>query len=173
MRNDGRDEFDEILDSALASYCARQPLPGIEQRVIARLPRAKQRDAWVRWMVPAPVLAAVLVIMAYWIKPEARHVDCRRASYRQGAIAAATRSSRREKDTRLHRAHAAQPSVVKAAVFPAPSPPTAEERALMQLAVLDPEILQNAQISQHRRSQPLMVERINIPPLQSSDSMED
>jgi hypothetical protein len=54
-----------------------------------------------------------------------------------------------------------------------PSPLTPEERALIQLAASNPEVLENVQISQKQRNQPLTVEPIDIPPLEKSDSLED
>ena len=172
MRNDGPDELDRILDSALASYSARQPWPGMEQRVIARLPRAKQRNIWLRWMIPAPVLAAVLTMIVYWVKPEAARVNVPQRvvesmapveHYVQPPPTTVVR-----KAARVRKSHTVQP-----AVFPIPSPLTAEERALIQLAASNPEVLENAQVSRQQSNQPLTVEPIDIQPLEKSDSLED
>jgi hypothetical protein len=178
MRSESHDELDQILDSALAGYSARQPWPGIDERVIARLRGQKRQDAWLRWVVPVPVLAAIVMIIAYLVEPEARHVNVappvvqrpvpveRHDEQPQPAAIIA-------KVPPLHRAPAIRPNVLKAPVFPAPSPLTAEERALIQLAASNPEVLQNAQISRQHGNEPLTVQPINIPPLENSGAMED
>ena len=116
-------------------------------------------------------------MVAYWAKPEAPRVNVPQrvvqstvpvehdAQTQPAAVVA--------KVLRPPRAPEAQPSVAKAAVFPTPSPLTAEERALMQLAASNPAVLQNVHISQQRRNQPLTVEPIEIRPLENSDSLED
>ena len=177
MRNDDRDELDRILDSALASYCAAQPRPGIEQRVIAGLSGAKQHERWVRWLTPVPVLALALAIVAYWPSAQPPRVNVPRR------VVQSTAPAERDADLQpvpatakavgFRKPRAVQPAVEKAAVFPMPSPLTAEERALMRLAASNPEILQNVQISHQQRNQPLTVEPIKIAPLEKSDSMED
>jgi hypothetical protein len=176
MTNDDRYELDRILDTALVSYCAQQPRPGIEQRVIAGLFGTKQHESWVRWLIPVPVLAGVLAIVAYWPDAEPTRVKVPQRVV-QG-------TARAEPDAHLpvpvqakavvsRKRRAMQPVVEKAAVFPMPSPLTAEERALMRLAASNPDVLQNVQVWQQQRNQPLTVEPIKIAPLEKSDLMED
>jgi hypothetical protein len=172
MRNDGPDELDRILDSALASYSERQPWPGIEQRVIARLPRAKQRNVWLRWMIPVPVLAGVLTMVVYWVKPETSRVN---VPQRIVESTAPVKHYVQPQPTTVAKklARVRKSPTVRPVVFPLPSPVTAEERALIQLAAANPEVLENAQVSWQQSNQPLIVEPIDIPPLEKSDSLED
>jgi hypothetical protein len=177
MRIDDRNELDQILDSALASYSARHPWPGIEQRVINRLSQAKPRERWLRWVVPAPVLAGTLAIVAYWFRPEAPHANVP-GRVVQSTVALESEIQPRTsasvaRAVRVHRPPSLRPRAAKAAVFPAPSPLTAEERALMQLAVSNPEVLQHAQISRQQWNRPLTMESINIPPLENGESLEN
>jgi hypothetical protein len=175
MQRDDHDELDRILNGALATYSVRQPWPGIEQRVLGRIPQPGSCDAWMRRAVWVPVLTALVVVVAYWvsaatpraivpqrsaqIKPDVRHV--------QAAPATTAAKQVRRVVGRVRRIRP------KAPIFPTPSPLTAEERALLRIAVSDPLILQAAVDFQRQSSQPLTVEPINIPPLANGNSMED
>jgi hypothetical protein len=171
MRVDSHDELDQILDSALASYCAQQPRPGIEQRVIARLLQPAMRRHWLRWVVPVPALAGLLLI-TYWIKPSASPASTPQYVVRKEPVKRDLQPSPATTVAQAapgRKVRVMRPSVVKAAVFPTPSPLTEEERVLVQLAASAPELLHSVQIDRQHWNQPLTVEPINIPPLDSPD----
>jgi hypothetical protein len=121
-------------------------------------------------MIPVPVLAGVLAVV-YWVKPDAARVDVPQRIVESTAPVELYVQPR--PTTVARKAARVRKSQVQPAVFPMPSPLTPEERALIQLAASNPEVLENVQISQKQRNQPLTVEPIDIPPLEKSDSLED
>ena len=120
------DELDRLIDAALAA-----PPAGVHlaTRVLARVESAPQRGFW-RWILPcaAASTAAVVVAIAVWPDPPLppapsqgvrvlRSIPLRLARpVPAAALAAQLRRSPRS------------------ATFPAPSPLSAEERALLRLA---------------------------------------
>jgi hypothetical protein len=73
MTNRKQDEFDRMLDAALAKYAAVEPRTGLEERVLANL-RAEQArvpdDAWWRWSAIAAVAAVIVVAMALSLRSD-------------------------------------------------------------------------------------------------------
>jgi hypothetical protein len=61
------DEFDDVLDAALAKYAAAEPRAGLDERVLANLraerARVTERACW-RWSIVAPLAAIVIVALA-------------------------------------------------------------------------------------------------------------
>jgi hypothetical protein len=165
--NERNDELDRILNSALAAYSAQEPRPGLEQRVIAGLRPVNKRYHWLRWAIPVPVLAGVLLMIVYWEKPAvAPPVSMpRQPSIAKSDVPAVVAKPARVRRTRRRPA--------KAPVFPSPTAPTPEERALAQLAGSNPQILQEVSLWQRRQSEPLTVEPIKIPPLTNGDLQEN
>jgi len=73
MTNGKQDEFDRMLDAALAKYAAVEPRTGLEERVLASL-RAEQArvpdHAWWRWSAMAAVAAAIVVAVALSLRSD-------------------------------------------------------------------------------------------------------
>jgi hypothetical protein len=172
MRND----LDEILDSGLATYLPREPWPGIEERVIARVARAKRSGSWFRWAIPVPVLAGGLAILLRLAGPEAPRVAVQPPA--AASVVHAVRNvqppaSAAARPARRLSAPAKGHDIARLTVFPSPSVLNEQERALVQLAVSNPEVLRDAIRSWEERNQPLTVEPISIPPLENGNSMEE
>src|SRR5688572_29212603 len=164
MRNEWDEEQDRILDSALATYSAPDPRPGLEKRVVAKLLWQSPRHAWPRWAVAVPMLAGMLAIVAYWIRPAAPHASAPQRVAQSALptkhIVQARPATAVAKAVRPRGASASRPGLPKASAFPSPSPLTAEERALVRLAVGNPGVLQNALASGQQLNQPLTVKPI-------------
>ncbi len=58
------DEFDELLDRALGSYSAGEPLAGLEGRVLVRVRGSRRRELHWSWMAAAVCL--VIVVGGGW-----------------------------------------------------------------------------------------------------------
>jgi hypothetical protein len=73
MTNGKQDEFDRMLDAALAKYAAVEPRTGLEERVLANL-RAEQArvpdHAWWRWSAIAAVAAVIVVAVALSLRSD-------------------------------------------------------------------------------------------------------
>jgi hypothetical protein len=82
------DEFDNILDDAMAEYRDAEPLAGVEGRVLRRLAeRTKRRRAWWGWSLAAG-LAMALLAVASWFElrdPPYRTLPTYQASTEQPA----------------------------------------------------------------------------------------
>src|SRR5579864_4932159 len=64
--NGEQDEFDRVLDAALAKYTAAEPRAGLEERVLANLRGEQARvpdRVWWRWSAVAAVAAVAAVIV--------------------------------------------------------------------------------------------------------------
>lgn len=164
MRDSMQDDLDRALDSALATYGAHEPRPGIERRVLARLTPATRSNRWLRWAAAVPVLAGALAVVANWSAPEVRRVE-QATAVRPAAPAV--------RQVEVQRVRPVRHRIAKPRVFPTPASPTREELALMRLAVSNPEVLQYAAVSAERRSEPVTVEPLSIPPLADGGDMED
>jgi hypothetical protein len=162
------DEFDNILDDALAEYRDAEPLSGLESRVLRRVQeQPSRRRAWWGWSLAAGLAMALLAVAA-WFElrdPPYRPLPTYQASTEQAA-AQPSHNLRTEKDliadlekvrrdysetfpadTLKQKRRASSKSTPVLAVssrgeqFPAPAPLTSEERALLALAHSDPEAL--------------------------------
>lgn len=145
-----RDEFDDLLDSALASYGAAEPRPGLERRVLNTVLAAPKPFRFPRWIYAIPVLAPVLFLL----------ID-RKESPRPTPPATATQTVttpeiKRAADTPARRKHIRARSAPRPNAFPSPSPLTREERAALQLLARAPE--QAAGFAFDTTIQPIRVE---------------
>ena len=151
-----RDELDNLIDGALSTYSAAEPLAGLEQRVLDRVRLAEARRRRWRWglvmAVPA-VAAAVFVILAPRPKPEPPPV----AAVAPPAIVLPTGPEPiAPKPRRIVR----KPELPKRNLFPTMSPLTREERLLVQLAQSNPELLLAKPVDE------IEIKPIEIAPLQ-------
>jgi hypothetical protein len=177
------DEFDQVLDDALAEYREAEPLAGLEERVLqrVRLQTDQRRRLWWRW-IATPVAAAVLLI-AVWIgvRDRTRHevvapsVLQKQAPIESPQPSINTHADNRQLPNRTPGAKtAARSTPVPAPVqlpsreparmperFPSPAPIKPEERMLVALATTHPEIL----MDQPATGQQIVIDLINIKPL--------
>jgi hypothetical protein len=179
------DEFDQLLDGALAEYREAEPLAGLEDRVLQRLrlQTEQRRKLWWRWSAIAAA-AAALVIVA-WIgmadrtrqdaaapsvvqkqatpaEPQPPTVDTRAAnqqpaSKRTPGAQAASHSAPVPASMQLVNT---QPAPMRER-FPSPAPLKPEERMLLALVTTRPEILTD----KPGDDKEIVIDPINIKPL--------
>ena len=150
-----RDELDNLIDGALATYSTAEPVGGIEQRVLDRVRLAEARRRRWRWglVLTVPAVAAVLVIFAP--KPQPAPVPVAVAT--PPAIVLPTGPEPiAPKPRRIVR----KPELPKRNLFPTMSPLTTEERLLVQLAQSNPELLLAKPVDE------IEIKPIEIAPLQ-------
>jgi hypothetical protein len=73
LTNGEQDEFDRVLDAALAKYTAAEPRAGLEERVLANLRAEEARvpdHAWWRWSAVATVAVVIVVVLALSLKSD-------------------------------------------------------------------------------------------------------
>jgi hypothetical protein len=135
MASEESKSLDRILDQALRSYAAQEPRAGLEKRVLARM--GSRRRGW-RW-VAALAAATATAAMVLWVREPAPV-----AHPPSGGPAVVARMERVEPATppvpvrapvAAPRQKRAKPPLPRREVFPSASPMTAEERALVRLAL--------------------------------------
>jgi hypothetical protein len=177
------DEFDQVLDDALAEYCEAEPLAGLEDRVLQRLrlqtePRLK---LWWRWS--AITAAAVALVIAAWIglgdrtrqdfrKPsvvqkqvpaveaQSPQVDARTA-YEHPASKRTPVAKATSHKTPVPVAQASRELAPMRGQFPSPAPLKPEDRMLLALAKTHPELL----MEERGEDKEIVIAPINIKPL--------
>lgn len=183
MRNEG-DELDNLIDRALPGYASAEPLHGLEDRVLKRVQAAgaARRGQWSRWLafaIPAAIalLIAGIALRMDWrgqepvtttqvesppepwpLAPEPQQSPVQPARPPAPTPAMATKPP----------PPAPPPPLPKEERFPAPTPLTSEERVLIAWARQSP--IEAAQVFgelQNRGIEPIEVQPIEIPPLQS------
>jgi hypothetical protein len=175
MRNNDRDELDDLIDGALSGYSDASPLEGLEERVLYRIHSAPgvRRAPWPRRLAfAAPALAALLlavVVQRPWWNPlpPAPNPAPIHAALNPQPPAPLPRP-------RIHpsRALPKQPS------FPSPVPMTDEERALAAWAGRAPQEFSQAFAVLRKRNeepvaiQPLAIQALLIEPLPSDGANE-
>ena len=192
MKDDN--EFDRVLDDALAEYRAAEPLAGMEHRVLQRVRmQAERRKAWLRCSAFAACAATLAV--AAWIglhsrgrpeivpaqpttaqqqKPpvglqpsnENTHAANRGPAPRRVLIAKAMLSRRPNIPGQPAPARTEQAPIGQQ--FPSPTPLSSQERALLALAQSHPEVLRRLPSNQDDRE--IAIAPINIQPLVSKTS---
>ncbi len=175
MRNDGRDELDEVIDRALAGYSAAAPLEGLEERVLARARRAGRPRRW-PWVYGlgfalAAAAAAVIVVIAWWPAPVAppkpRPAESARNLVVNPPVAGGGVRRVAQRKSRVRRAARPLP---KQEVFPAPAPMTEEERTLAAWVRRAPNEARGIFADLDKRSRdPVAIQAIEIAPLEQSE----
>lgn len=182
MRSNYEEESDRILNSALSSYSAADPRPGIEQRVLNRVRSQgnRVRRTWM-WPVPAALVAACLLSVAVDLlrtrNPGPRASDTvnqegtatdreiedpfgvaplnSELTARNGGFVLRIRSSPRRRR-----------SLPKLATFPSPAPLTKEEREMFVLAKYPASELPKAVLKTSGADvDPIEIEPLRIEPL--------
>jgi hypothetical protein len=176
MKNDDRDELDDLIDGALPEYSSAGPMDGLEDRVLYRVQAAgaARRSPWpYRLWFAIPALAALLfagIALRMGWNPQSRVMDATRKAEvsvpssptpPQPSLAPATRVVMPEPKTPAR-------SLPKEEFFPTPTPLTDEERALVAWVGRAPiEAEQAFADLQKRIAEPITIQPIQIPPLQS------
>ncbi|MGA9565684.1 MAG: hypothetical protein WBS19_09200 [Candidatus Korobacteraceae bacterium] len=149
-------ELEKILDQALSEYRDAEPLSGLEDRVMRRIQEQKaiRQPRGLRWAIALGCAAAIAFAM--WLGLERRPPQTTAPSARANpesvqpapvqvpSVAVAdtgANASHRPKPARQTASAMAppeQPTHVMPAVFPSPTPLTAEERAFVAALQRDP-----------------------------------
>ena len=190
MRDDStqdRDELDILLDAALATYVDSEPSPSLTPRILAAARDVDRRPSrsWLFWAIPA-LAAALLMTIFLAHRPAARRETSqptadlsaprvpasaeRTPNTRARSIAAAATphlGSTPPRAARSVRTTASiEPPLPRQDVFPTPTPPSPEERALAVIVNRNPEeVAQAGETSQPKLIEPLRIAAIHIPPL--------
>lgn len=185
MKNDDRDELDDVIDGALPAYSSADPMEGLENRVLHRVQAAgaARRSPWpYRLAFAIPALAALLFVgialRIGWNSGSRTTDRARRAAVSepssltpepQPSPAPATRVAEPKRGIKKGLAHSAPArSLPKKECFPTPMPMTDEERALVAWVGRAPiEAVQAFAELQKRSAEPIAIQPIQIPPLQS------
>jgi hypothetical protein len=175
MKNDERDELDRVIDGALSGYSSADPMDGLEDRVLRRVQAAAaaRRSPWFyRLGFAVPALAALLLAgIALWMETRKAAVSepPSLTSQPQLSLAPAPRVAAPERGNKTGRGYSAPArSLPKEECFPAPTPMTNEERALVAWVGRAPlEAAQAFADLQKRSAEPIEIQPIQLPPLQS------
>jgi cytoskeletal protein RodZ len=177
------EEFDRVLDEALAEYRDAEPLAGMEHRVLQRVRlRAERRRAWLRWSAFATCTAMLAVTAWTGVRDRARHetmpiqpeatqeqrppvqTQPRNENIRAVNMEPATTSTRVVKPMPSRKAVLASATRVPVQPqFPAPAPLNPEERAWLALAQVHPEVL--SRLPNDQDKQQIAIAPIDIEPL--------
>ena len=153
------DEFDRVLDAALAKHAAVEPRPGLEERVLANLraqPAHGAEHVWWRWGLAALATAAVVVAVAVsWrsarpFHPPIAHQPPAPTQSRPAPAPLAVNHDENPGASRDHGTaqrtipHPARPKTSVAAnprldQFPSPRPLSEQEKLLARYVATDPE----------------------------------
>ncbi|HEX4810546.1 MAG TPA: hypothetical protein VH325_16530 [Bryobacteraceae bacterium] len=169
MHND--DQLERIIDEALQRYSDAQPLAGMEERVLDRIRvqetkgRTLSRTLWAY-----PVLAAAMLALLILVHPHREQVvNPVQTAPSQTEHFPANRASDLAKVQVLNRtqpAHKPEP-LPKLEQFPAPSPLSSEERALLAFVRRDPAAAAKFFEDQKSRvDEPLEIKPLEIKPLE-------
>jgi hypothetical protein len=177
------DEFDQLLEDALAEYREAEPLAGLEDRILQRL-RLQTERRWKGWWGwSAIAAAAVALVIAAWIGLGDRtRQDVAAPSVVQKATpaepqptadarAANEQPARKRPPVAKTTSHSAplassaelarREPVPMPERFPSPAPLKSEERMLLALAMTHTEIL----MSKTEDDKEIVIDPINIKPL--------
>jgi hypothetical protein len=146
------EEMDELLNRALVSY-AREPRPGLEQRVLHRLDAAGRRRTWLIPVWTFGLMLVVCAVLVFMRKPSAP------VAIRNARPSTPPPLATRQVVVRTPK------SLPKQSTFPAPLPLTDGERALLALAVQYPAAAEVAIDLGKKSSEPIQIEPLDIQPL--------
>jgi hypothetical protein len=171
-----QDRLDEMLDGALASYGEAPEREGLERRVLAKVNARAMRRRSI-WRLAAPIGAAAAVCcLLWWAMPDM-------TTHPRRAITAATQTGKAGETPFVQtiprpdsaavpppaaklRSTLKRPAAPKLSRFPAPSPMSSEERALLRLAMGDPKYIPRELTRSGSHIEPLQIAAIEIKPLE-------
>lgn len=178
-----RDPLDRLLDSALSTYADPGPAlaPSVLAHVVARNAASRRtRWFWTAGLATAAAAFVLLLILAPWRAPLPPHT----APHTQASVppsqAPVEPTTARPAHHAIQRVHAA-PRVIsnppaplpKQQTFPAPSPLSNQEQALIQLvSTLPPTQQKHLSETQQQPVEPLHIAAISIPPLEPAPQSE-
>jgi hypothetical protein len=182
MTNDN--EFDTLLDQALAEYSQAEPVSGMEDRVLERIRRQPEpRRLWWYWAA-AGALAVLLV--AVWMGQRSGHRRqdavpiTRQQALPATPVAPAPQISEaktmKQPSAKLYWPQQGSVEAESAAVrqvrkeFPEPAPLTREERAVLALANSRPDELRS--LTRPDKDQEIAIAPIAIAPLAEPDGIQ-
>ena len=172
-----QDRLDEMLDGALASYGEAPEREGLERRVLAKVnERALRRHPIRRFAAPVGVAAAVCCLLLWWAMPDI-------TTHPRKTITAASQMRKVGEVPSMRtipapdlavvpppaaklRSTPKRPAAPKLSRFPAPSPMSSEERALLRLAMGDPKYIPRELTRSGSDIEPLRIAAIEIKPLE-------
>ena len=142
------DEFDRLLDESLKSYIAAPQRTGLEERVLIRVTNPHRQK--VRWCLSAFAVAALFagLMVALWPGAQPRQVQTKQ--HARGDVprpapvfeeSVQTRSPRTSSMRAAATVLAVKPRTQRVRLLRAREPLTAQERALLQIVVAQPEQL--------------------------------
>ncbi len=149
-----RDELDSLIDGALAEYSNVEPLAGLEERVLARVRRARPSRLW--WWLAVPVAAAVATVVMLRPAPEIAPPVVASVVPPAPPVMAPTRARPRV----VKRARPAE--LPKRNVFPTITPLTAEERLLVELAQSHPDELKAPALPEEIEIKPIEIAPLSV-----------
>jgi hypothetical protein len=172
MEDDRGDELDLVLDRALRSYSAEEPWPGLEERVEKRArvqaPRHGFQWAWAAALAAVPVLVVLAVMIVQRRVQPLQPVASAPAPPPMTAVQREPATPGAPKASHPVRPSLVQAKLPKAKTFPEVSAMTAEERALVTLAVrLPPEVREMA-MAAPASPEPIRIEGLKIEQLEES-----
>jgi hypothetical protein len=191
-----RDEFDLLLDSALATYANPEPSHSLAARILTTTRNINRRPfvRWLPWTIPAlaALLLAVLFIRHHAFSSRTGSPVTARLSSVPGTLQSASRvpsisGSKARTAPPAVRANLSQfdkamrvPTprtelLPRQEVFPTPAPLTPQEQALAALvnrnaSDVSSQVAQSAPRNQEQPIEPLSIAAIHIPPLNPPDN---
>lgn len=169
-----RDDLDRLLDESLSSYA--EPVDGLAERVLRGIPTVAPRRRYV-WLWPAALAAATalaLLVAAPWRHPLPPHTAPRvqvaeaPAPSHDATPAAPRHSTATLRRVAARRVVSAPKPLPKLDIFPAPTPLSAEERALAGLvARSSAQERRELVAAQQQANAPIRISAITIPPIAS------
>lgn len=172
-----QDRLDEMLDGALASYGEAPEREGLERRVLAKVnQRAQRRKRSIgRFAAPMGAAAAVCCLL-WWAMPDMtthpRRATTAAPQTRKTGEALFVRTIPAPDSTIVppaatkRRSVPKRPAAPKLSQFPAPTPMSSEERALLRLATGDPKYIPRELTRTGSHIEPLQIAAIEIKPLE-------
>jgi hypothetical protein len=175
MDRNHSDELDRIIDRGLAGYSSREPLAGLEDRVLNRIrleAAGPRRSRWWALALVVPALAALVIVA---VVSRSGHAPIAKSIQTAGVVApplsmapalppaAVSRPARRTRGAKPSRASLR--FLPKRDQFPTPSPLTPEERALILLAQARPAEVEAFAELQRKNLKDIEIPPIEIPPL--------
>ena len=159
-----KDELDEILDDALASYTVVEPRAGLAGRVMARVRAdgSRARGGW--WLAALAAVAFACLAIAIWLRPSPKRVPA--VPVRPMQVAADRKPAPAPAPTRAPRVTAVvrRPArdLPRHEKFPTPEPLTPAERRLMAFVKIAPD----AAVQLAEPDKPLEVKAIEVRPIE-------
>ncbi len=173
---DSRDQFDQELDDALATYANAPESEGLERRVLARVTqRTVRRGPILQWaaVALATVAAGCWLFWSQPLNPPARKQLVDNAISAAHKIEASKTVTLPPRHLAIALANTRKPRRIlkrlaepKLPQFPTPFPMTAEERALLRLARGDQKLIAQGLTHLGGPVEPIQVTALEIKPLE-------